>query len=173
LIAERADRCIGIDIDEQSVEIAREAGFDVRLADAQSFDFDTTFDTIVATNVIEHLSRPGAMLERAREHLAPGGRLLITTPRTHVPWNLARELAGGITTAEEHVMWYCEDTLRSILKREGFRVTNYQTWTWPRSGDRFHQSAFLWAMRVLDTVPLFDGVSEYQHFVIAVPQAYQ
>ena len=38
------------------------------------------FDTIVATNVLEHVPDAGAFLRRCRDMLAPGGRLVVTVP---------------------------------------------------------------------------------------------
>ncbi|MEW6553606.1 MAG: class I SAM-dependent methyltransferase [Actinomycetota bacterium] len=38
------------------------------------------FDTIIMLAVIEHLAAPGRVLEQCREHLRPGGHVVITTP---------------------------------------------------------------------------------------------
>lgn len=38
---------------------------------------------ILLSNVIEHVYEPARMVERCREALAPGGRLLITVPRSY------------------------------------------------------------------------------------------
>jgi len=169
-VAEAADRCLGIDIDEQSVLAAQEAGYDAKLANAQDFALAGQFDTIVATNVIEHLSRPGAMLECARDHLRPGGRLLLTTPRTHIPWNLAEELKSGITTADEHCMWYCRDTLETILDRTGFNVDYYESWGYRKTTTHWSHKAFETLTRGVESLPGIDGVTDYQHFLIATPK---
>ncbi|MCK1271792.1 MULTISPECIES: class I SAM-dependent methyltransferase [unclassified Bradyrhizobium] len=43
------------------------------------------FDLIVAVNVIEHTTNPGAFLRSLRDHLAPNGRLVIICPDGHSP----------------------------------------------------------------------------------------
>ncbi len=71
----------GIDYDEKIVEDLRSLKYeDVHHANAETFRLPERFNTIVAGEVLEHLSNPGLFLQRAREHLAAGGRLLITTP---------------------------------------------------------------------------------------------
>jgi len=42
---------------------------------------DGTFDVVVSLECIEHLLDPDALLEEARRLLAPGGRLVLSTPR--------------------------------------------------------------------------------------------
>jgi SAM-dependent methyltransferase len=39
-----------------------------------------SFDTVIATDVIEHLHTPGALFESASRALRPGGKLIVGTP---------------------------------------------------------------------------------------------
>jgi SAM-dependent methyltransferase len=48
--------------------------------DLHSLDLGRTFDTIVCTQVLEHTREPSEVLRRLREHLNPGGRLILTVP---------------------------------------------------------------------------------------------
>jgi 2-polyprenyl-3-methyl-5-hydroxy-6-metoxy-1,4-benzoquinol methylase len=41
---------------------------------------ETSFDTILATNVLEHVPDAGAFLRRSLSLLVPGGRLIVTVP---------------------------------------------------------------------------------------------
>jgi SAM-dependent methyltransferase len=50
---------------------------------------DGTFDVVVATEVIEHLDNPQRLISEAARVLAPGGRVLITTPN---PESIAQRL---------------------------------------------------------------------------------
>jgi SAM-dependent methyltransferase len=48
---------------------------------AENFDLGQgRFDLVVSFQVIEHLYNPGAMLDKVRAHLKPGGIFLVTTP---------------------------------------------------------------------------------------------
>lgn len=48
---------------------------------AENFDLGAgRFDLVVSFQVIEHLYNPGAMLDKIRLHLKPGGIFLMTTP---------------------------------------------------------------------------------------------
>jgi len=57
----------------------RAAGIDAS-GDLHSLRLDRTFDTIICTQVLEHTRDPENVLRRLREHLAPGGRLILTVP---------------------------------------------------------------------------------------------
>ena len=71
---------VGIDISADNVERLKKLGYEnVYVASAEQFTLNQKFNTIVAGELIEHLSNPGLFLERAKEHLAPGGRIVITT----------------------------------------------------------------------------------------------
>lgn len=166
-LSNQADHCVGVDIDEESVKEAQKRGFDIKHGDVESINLGQTFDTVIATNIIEHLTCPGAMLDRASEHMTEDSRLIITTPRTFVPWTLARELKGGIQTPEEHVMWFCRDTLSSMLERHGFNVVNYESWGWRRVGTVWYEELFHTVENALSRVSIFESITDYQHFFVA------
>ena len=71
---------VGADADRAAIAAVAPLGFDVRWADAQSTPLGGPYAAIVAAELIEHLDSPGAFLDNARRSLAPGGRLLLTTP---------------------------------------------------------------------------------------------
>ncbi len=85
LLAAGARSVHGVDLDPRNVRYARRRygrpglRFDVedceRLALAPA-----SLDLVVASNVIEHLERPGAFLSAIRAALAPGGRFLLAVP---------------------------------------------------------------------------------------------
>jgi 2-polyprenyl-3-methyl-5-hydroxy-6-metoxy-1,4-benzoquinol methylase len=72
----------GIDIGEEAVERAKQAG---HIAVAGRFEVDKelpdgTFDLIVASHVIEHVDDPVGFARRAAELLKPGGVFMFATP---------------------------------------------------------------------------------------------
>lgn len=71
---------LGIDLLTEEVERMRREGFNVAVADAESFTFEEPFDAIVAGELIEHLPNPGRFIENAVDHLRAEGKLILTTP---------------------------------------------------------------------------------------------
>ncbi|HEV3470237.1 MAG TPA: methyltransferase domain-containing protein [Pyrinomonadaceae bacterium] len=61
-----------------------EGGERVRLVGGNLFDLSPQslgrFDLVIACEVIEHVAHPGDLLAHLKRFLAPGGRLLLTTP---------------------------------------------------------------------------------------------
>ena len=128
-LRERFDDVVGIDISEENLASMRAAGFEnLELADAETFDLGRQFDTVVAGELIEHLSNPGSFLGRARAHLAPGGRLVLSTP---YPFSIAYSLYALVKYPEtcenrEHTMWFCVRTLTELAERNGFGVEHVE-----------------------------------------------
>lgn len=99
LLAEANMRVIGIDVSQQSVELARTKYSGVRLdfiqSDAVSLPFASNlFGLICAFQVIEHLNNYEAFLDDVVRVLAPDGMFLITTvnklrysPNSLIPCN--------------------------------------------------------------------------------------
>lgn len=120
-LAKAASYCLGIDILADEIERRQEAGYNVLLADAETFQLDRKFDVVVAADLVEHLANPGHFLERARDHLRPSGLLCIVTPNALSLNNALKGLAGyRVAVNPEHTCWYDRTTLRQLLSRYGF-----------------------------------------------------
>jgi SAM-dependent methyltransferase len=114
---------VGIDLDEEGLHMLAERGLNVRRCDAETMDFETPFDTVVAGELIEHLSNPGRFLDACRRVLKPDGRLLLSTPNIVSPMfflmylkNYPRAFNPG------HALWFCSQTISELLRRAGFSV---------------------------------------------------
>lgn len=117
----------GIDISEENIESLRRRGFDrLHVASAEDFSIGERFDTVVAGELIEHLSNPGQFLARAREHLKPGGRLVVTTPYVFSLMYACYAFFKFPKTCEnqQHTCWFCLRTLHEMAGRAGFRVVH-------------------------------------------------
>lgn len=72
---------------------------------------DTSFDSALATEVLEHVFEPDQILRELHRVLKPGGNLLVTLPfvwnEHELPYDAARYTQGG---------------LRHLLERNGFEV---------------------------------------------------
>lgn len=116
---------LGIDILEKDVNNLRNEGYNMRVANAETFMLDKKFDVVFAGELIEHLSNPGLFLQRSRDHLKDNGYLLLTTPNAFYPPRLLgciRTMADDPTVNEEHTSWFSPTTLKTLLNREGFDV---------------------------------------------------
>lgn len=137
LLKEVAASCTGIDILAEECAALRARGFDVRCASAETFEFDTRFQVVVAADVLEHLSNPGLFLERARAALEDKGHLLVSVPNASALLYLLLSAATGETRVNpDHVAYHCGQTLRTLLARHGFWVerTWYLEMVYPFSG---------------------------------------
>lgn len=120
---------IGIDISDENISYLTATGLDnIFVMNAESFYFPEPFDTIVAGELIEHLSNPGKFLQRCREHLKPGGRLILTTPYPFALFNILYSILKFPRTCSntEHTCWFCPQTLMELARRHGFRVIHWE-----------------------------------------------
>ncbi len=99
------DRCAylaGVEPDPALPSDCREGYDDWRSTDALSAGaWDAPFDVVVCGDVLEHLPRPEALLERIREWLAPSGTLLVSLPNVANVTVRAALLLGRFPYAEQ------------------------------------------------------------------------
>ena len=122
LIKEKASYVKGLDINEASIKILKEKGYDVVYADAQNFDFQETFDVVHAGELIEHLDNFHGFLQSCRAHLDNNGLLVLTTPNAMRAANFIYSAFGGLEVNSEHTCWFCDRTITALLERNGFKV---------------------------------------------------
>lgn len=119
-----ATRVVGIDILEAPVNHLRSIGYDVRLVDATSdVDMGERFERIVVGDVIEHVDDPVKLLKFAARHLAPGGRILCTTPNPFYVGYLVEMFRHGMVIENaEHVNFIIPSNALEIAHRAGARL---------------------------------------------------
>ncbi len=125
----RFPEVIGFDLSQENIEKLRTAGLsNLYVENAETFNLKSQFDTIVAGELIEHLSNPGSFLQRAREHLRPGGRVVLTTPYpfSAYAWIYATFKYPKTCQNPEHTTWFCPRTLAELCKRAGLRISYWQ-----------------------------------------------
>jgi ubiquinone/menaquinone biosynthesis C-methylase UbiE len=125
LLEAGAARAVGAEVAEAALERARarHCSLDFRLAPIDGplpFE-DNAFDLVWASEVIEHVADTARWLSEVRRVLAPGGRLLVTTP-SH---GRLRVVLGGVERFSEplgdHLHLYTKRSLRALLHEFGFR----------------------------------------------------
>src|SRR5205807_3492875 len=88
---------------------------------------DGEFDVVFSSEVIEHVADTARWLSEVRRVLAPGGRLLLTTP-SH---GRVRVALGGVERFSpplgDHLHLYTKGALRSLLEEFGFGAVQVRT----------------------------------------------
>lgn len=123
------DRYLGIDLDPRAVAAASAAHPSHRFELLDDLPPGETFDTISALAVIEHVPDPTAWLLGMSGHLAPGGRIVLTTP--HARWEPLHDVAARLRLAsreaqEEHETVFDERSLRAVIAEAGLRTVLYR-----------------------------------------------
>ncbi|MCU0915830.1 MAG: class I SAM-dependent methyltransferase [Planctomycetes bacterium] len=144
---------VGIDIDEDGVEILRRQGFHTRTADVITMDLGERYDVIVAGEIIEHLPNPGQFLANMARHLTPGGTLVLTTPNPFYVGQVRKIWRHGRPQVhEEHVCWFDPITLCRLCRVSGLdpygvywiKSAGHKAWkTWPRLFRGYFSESFM------------------------------
>ncbi|MEL6663280.1 MAG: class I SAM-dependent methyltransferase [Pseudomonadota bacterium] len=130
---------IGVDLDEASLEKAREGlatlpprGEDdpyttqVQSGDATRLEFaDDAFDAVICSEVLEHLPDYDAALAEIRRVLKPDGRLCVTVPHAwpeRLCWRLAPPPDGYPFQPGGHIRIFDEVDLRYSIEQHGFNL---------------------------------------------------
>lgn len=91
----------------------------VILDDLEQVPFDTKFDLIVCSHVLEHARNPKKFLRFISEMLAPGGFAMLEVPNCGVPYNY-----GGDSP---HLTFFSNNTFRNALTNSGMEVSKLMT----------------------------------------------
>jgi SAM-dependent methyltransferase len=158
-----ARQVVGVDIDRETLELLRAQGsrnlFDGDVENLERSDVPRSpgFDVILAGDLLEHLSNPGLMLESVKSFLAPGGRLLVTTPNAYGLPNFLRFLRGKLVEGKDHVQSYSVFTLSNLLARHGWRVTDAHTCFQGRARNIHGRFSFGVGRRAFERYPSLGG----------------
>jgi len=125
-----ATKLVGLDYEKEVVAQLNKEGWDVVAADCQTFDIRDRnpegFDLIIASEVIEHLVNPGGFLTSAAKHLAPGGRILITTPNAYGFGFFLEVLVWGEEHVnDDHTLTFSRKNMTWLMKRSGLNVDEF------------------------------------------------
>jgi SAM-dependent methyltransferase len=128
-----ASSLVGLDVDRESVEMAREAGFTAHVVNCCDVNAIRALelrsaDLVVAGEVIEHLDAPGAFLDAMHVLVRPNGLLALTTPNASGLGNALAALAGFEVNHPDHVILFSCRTLGTLLERHGWTVVETRTY---------------------------------------------
>jgi len=116
-------RLLGIDTDAENLEICRRHQLPVQEGSLYALPLaDASFDTVLFSEVIEHLDRPGKALSEIYRVLRPGGRVIVIFPNDRI-FMLARMAMGMVREAlydPGHVRQWTPRQIRQALREAGF-----------------------------------------------------
>ncbi len=114
----------GTELDERSATYAREVlGLPVETLPVASWPWpDGHFDAVAVWHVLEHLSSPADLLERARRLLRPGGVLLVGVPNFASPEARLARGAWFHADVPRHLAHFTPEWLDRALDASGLDV---------------------------------------------------
>jgi SAM-dependent methyltransferase len=144
-----ADSVVGIDADPGHVPPPEVCG------DVQALPFkDTVFDTVITTQVIEHVFEPHAMMREISRVTRPGGHAIVTAPQAwplhEEPWDYFRYTLYALRRLAEHNGF---EVL--VLASRGGSVAALSQLTASVLFDRFGKNPLLRSGLKVITIPLF------------------
>jgi SAM-dependent methyltransferase len=128
-----AKELIGIDVDEPGVQEARSQGWEAYAVDCtdraavEALALEPA-EVVIAGEVIEHVPNPGALLDAIHPLVAPGGRLVVTTPNAAGWLNPMASLGGYEVNHPDHLVMFTCTTLTSLLGREGWELVETRSY---------------------------------------------
>lgn len=123
----RAADYVGYDLDPRRIELARR--------DRPGYDFRTSppvgeqFDTVAALAFIEHVAQPAETLAELAGYLAPGGRMVLTTPHPDLEWVHTAGAKVRLFSPEahdDHEDLLDRERMRSLLAGTGLAIAGYR-----------------------------------------------
>jgi SAM-dependent methyltransferase len=121
-----AEEIYGFDFDQEGLDILSKYGtenlFRADLENLQDVSLSTTFDVIVAGEMIEHLSNPGKFLRGIQRFMAPHTKLILTTVNAYcamrfVIYSLRGKGGWNEPVHPDHVSYYSYNTLKLMIER--------------------------------------------------------
>lgn len=137
-IAAAGFELVGVEYDAKGCAIAREShghipfyNLGVQDSAGELLANEEPFDTVISTEVIEHLFSPHLLPRFAHACLKEGGYLVVSTPYHGYLKNLALSIADGwdkhLTALQHggHIKFWSKKTLTQLLAANGFEVVAF------------------------------------------------
>ncbi|MDH5571488.1 MAG: class I SAM-dependent methyltransferase [Gammaproteobacteria bacterium] len=136
ILSESSKSISGLDIDSNSLEVMKTHGFsDLYEGNAEKLseaNINKEFDIVIAGDLLEHITCPGAMLEGVKDLLNEDGKLIISTNNAFGLHYQIRRWLGRYTEHFEHVCFYSPETLIHLFERHNYIIEElYGAYTVP------------------------------------------
>lgn len=131
LQAGKARRYVGLELNEAAAKAAAQELTQVLVGDVESLDLKpmaASFDALIISEVLEHLTDPWTTLERLASCVKPGGAVFASSPNL-AQWQVVRDLIMGRFEYQEsgvmdrtHLRWFTPDSYRAMFEEAGVAV---------------------------------------------------
>ncbi len=131
IAAGKAGRYVGIELDRDAAALASEVLSDVLVGDVQELDLaplQDSFDALIISEVLEHLTDPWTTLSLLVKCLKPGGRVFASSPNI-AHWMVLKELFFGRFAYADvgvmdrtHLRWFTPESYREMFEGAGVEV---------------------------------------------------
>jgi len=171
IVRSEASELFGVDIHDESVRSLRQLGyqniFPGNAEQLEDLDIDRRFDIVLAGDLLEHITRPGSMLEGAKQFIDSSGTFVISTNNAFGIHYQIRRWMGKYSEHFEHVSFYSPETLKHLFERHGYDVLEmYGAFTTPPHTLK-QKIVFALASPILRLFPMLAGTL----IVVAAPPA--
>ena len=134
MFLDKFERVVGIDPSKKYLKVARKVNSKVEyiVGLGETFNLDEKFDTINMNMLLEHVDRPIALLKNCKNHLAPGGRIIVQVPNANSVTRRLGVIMGIIDSIKNisdkernhfgHQRTYTLDALKADVIRAGLKV---------------------------------------------------
>lgn len=130
LYEKSAKEIIGVDYNKDLIKEAKERlGYTIHYCDLTN-TYDVLdiikqfgqFNTIICTDVIEHISNLGLFLNNIKLMLEDEGQLLLTTPNMRSPRWMQMCIQNKYKVNDDHICWFDIFTLGNLLRRQNLKI---------------------------------------------------
>lgn len=113
--------CMGFEISQTCLDAAKKAGLPV----THTLERDETYQVVTCLDVLEHQPFPRKLIERLACHVAPRGRLVISTPRRDCHAFEACGDGNPYYSELEHHHVFSAGGLKDMLAEAKFAIESY------------------------------------------------
>jgi len=126
---------IGIELDEESADIAQNYCTELVRGDVESIElkpqYNNYFDFIIFADILEHLRDPIIVLERFAKYLKDDGHIIVSLPNV-ANWRVRLKLLSGNfdyethgILDESHLRFFTEKTAKNLIFDVGLEIVDF------------------------------------------------
>lgn len=142
ILKNRGNRVIGIEIDKEAGEIAKQYCESMIVGNVEELNLDeyiepSSIDVIVLGDILEHLRRPEILLKKMNRYLIPNGYLVVSLPNICHGDILLNLLNGSFCYTsvglldETHIHFFTRKSIFSIFSNCGYNIDDFRTMITP------------------------------------------
>lgn len=127
-LAKKAEKVVAIDIIHQNINIARKKysadNIEYLIGDATSCNFTQTFDSVILSNVLEHINNRVEFLNKIK---TLASKILIRVPMINRNWITLYKKESGVEWRSDpsHYTEYTIESLQNELEKAGLKLEHY------------------------------------------------